>query len=37
MKFYNISEVSEYTDYEEPDNIGQDISCNLGSLNIKMS
>jgi ribonucleoside-diphosphate reductase, alpha subunit len=41
VKFSNLcseilqySEVSEYTDYEEPDNIGQDISCNLGSLNI---
>ena len=28
------SEVSEYTDYDEKDNLGQDISCNLGSLNI---
>ena len=28
------SDVSEYTDYDEKDNIGQDISCNLGSLNI---
>ncbi|MBX0320250.1 ribonucleotide reductase N-terminal alpha domain-containing protein [Shouchella clausii] len=28
------SEVSEYTDYGEPDSIGMDISCNLGSLNI---
>lgn len=28
------SEVSEYTDYGEEDNLGQDISCNLGSLNI---
>lgn len=28
------SEVSEYTDYGEEDRIGQDISCNLGSLNI---
>ncbi|GIN10178.1 hypothetical protein J26TS2_00450 [Shouchella clausii] len=28
------SEVSEYTDYGEPDVIGSDISCNLGSLNI---
>lgn len=28
------SEVSEYTDYGEEDIIGQDISCNLGSLNI---
>ena len=26
--------MSEYTDYDEKDNIGQDISCNLGSLNI---
>ncbi|MED4883061.1 ribonucleotide reductase N-terminal alpha domain-containing protein [Bacillus smithii] len=26
--------VSEYTDYGEKDIIGQDISCNLGSLNI---
>ena len=28
------SEVSEYTDYDEKDILGQDISCNLGSLNI---
>lgn len=28
------SEVSEYVDYGEEDVIGQDISCNLGSLNI---
>ncbi|MFD1453251.1 class 1b ribonucleoside-diphosphate reductase subunit alpha [Oceanobacillus sojae] len=28
------SEVSEYTDYGEEDILGQDISCNLGSLNI---
>lgn len=28
------STVSEYTDYGEPDDIGLDISCNLGSLNI---
>lgn len=26
--------MSEYTDYDEEDNLGQDISCNLGSLNI---
>lgn len=29
-----VSQVSEYTDYGEPDAIGLDISCNLGSLNI---
>lgn len=41
VKFSNLcseilqySEVSEYTDYGEEDIIGQDISCNLGSLNI---
>ncbi|MBR0624722.1 class 1b ribonucleoside-diphosphate reductase subunit alpha [Bacillus pumilus] len=41
VKFSNLcsevlqaSTVSEYTDYDEPDNIGLDISCNLGSLNI---
>lgn len=41
VKFSNLcseilqySDVSEYTDYDEKDNIGQDISCNLGSLNI---
>ncbi|MBU8597337.1 class 1b ribonucleoside-diphosphate reductase subunit alpha [Alkalihalobacillus clausii] len=41
VKFSNLcseilqqSEVSEYTDYGEPDVIGSDISCNLGSLNI---
>ena len=41
VKFSNLcseilqySELSEYTDYGEPDRIGQDISCNLGSLNI---
>ncbi|MED4309200.1 class 1b ribonucleoside-diphosphate reductase subunit alpha [Bacillus paralicheniformis] len=41
VKFSNLcsevlqaSEVSEYTDYGEPDAIGLDISCNLGSLNI---
>lgn len=41
VKFSNLcseilqySEISEYTDYGEPDRIGQDISCNLGSLNI---
>lgn len=28
------SKVSEYTDYGQPDVIEQDISCNLGSLNI---
>ena len=28
------SEVSEYADYGEPDEIGLDISCNLGSLNV---
>lgn len=28
------SEVSTYTDYGEEDIIGQDISCNLGSINI---
>lgn len=42
VKFSNLcseilqhSEVSEYTDYNKPDNLGQDISCNLGSLNIE--
>lgn len=41
VKFSNLcteilqpSIVSEYTDYGEDDIIGQDISCNLGSLNI---
>ncbi|MER1284130.1 MULTISPECIES: class 1b ribonucleoside-diphosphate reductase subunit alpha [Bacillus] len=41
VKFSNLcsevlqaSQVSEYTDYGEPDEIGLDISCNLGSLNI---
>lgn len=41
IKFSNLcseilqySDVSEYTDYGLPDNIGFDISCNLGSLNI---
>ncbi|WP_218047948.1 class 1b ribonucleoside-diphosphate reductase subunit alpha [Bacillus licheniformis] len=41
VKFSNLcsevlqaSKVSEYTDYGEPDVIGLDISCNLGSLNI---
>ena len=41
VKFSNLcseilqySEVSEYTDYDEKDILGQDISCNLGSLNI---
>ncbi|WP_269146048.1 MULTISPECIES: class 1b ribonucleoside-diphosphate reductase subunit alpha [Bacillus] len=41
VKFSNLcsevlqaSKVSEYTDYGEPDAIGLDISCNLGSLNI---
>lgn len=41
VKFSNLcseilqySNVSEYADYDEKDNIGQDISCNLGSLNI---
>ncbi|UNY40603.1 ribonucleoside-diphosphate reductase subunit alpha [Bacillus phage vB_BauS_KLEB27-1] len=41
VKFSNLcsevlqaSTVSEYTDYGEPDDIGLDISCNLGSLNI---
>lgn len=41
VKFSNLcseilqySEVSQYNDYEEKDDIGQDISCNLGSLNI---
>ena len=29
------SKVSRYTDYGLPDEIGQDISCNLGSMNIK--
>ncbi|WHX85813.1 class 1b ribonucleoside-diphosphate reductase subunit alpha [Bacillus paralicheniformis] len=41
VKFSNLcseicqaSQVSEYTDYGEPDKIGLDISCNLGSLNV---
>lgn len=41
VKFSNLcsevlqaSQVSEYTDYDEPDEIGLDISCNLGSLNV---
>ncbi|UNY39816.1 ribonucleoside-diphosphate reductase subunit alpha [Bacillus phage vB_BauM_KLEB27-3] len=41
VKFSNLcsevlqaSEVSSYTDYDEQDEIGLDISCNLGSLNI---
>ncbi|WP_340043268.1 class 1b ribonucleoside-diphosphate reductase subunit alpha [Bacillus velezensis] len=41
VKFSNLcsevlqaSQVSEYTDYGEPDVIGLDISCNLGSLNV---
>ncbi|MBU8576349.1 class 1b ribonucleoside-diphosphate reductase subunit alpha [Bacillus pumilus] len=41
VKFSNLcsevlqaSEVSTYTDYGEEDEIGLDISCNLGSLNI---
>ncbi|MGG7220921.1 class 1b ribonucleoside-diphosphate reductase subunit alpha [Bacillus sp. ATD] len=41
VKFSNLcsevlqaSKVSEYTDYGEPDDIGLDISCNLGSLNV---
>ncbi|MGX6582882.1 class 1b ribonucleoside-diphosphate reductase subunit alpha [Bacillus velezensis] len=41
VKFSNLcsevlqaSQVSEYTDYGEPDEIGLDISCNLGSLNV---
>nr|WP_240909234.1 class 1b ribonucleoside-diphosphate reductase subunit alpha [Bacillus paralicheniformis] len=41
VKFSNLcsevlqaSKVSEYTDYGEEDDIGLDISCNLGSLNI---
>lgn len=41
VKFSNLcseilqySELSQYTDYGEEDNLGQDISCNLGSLNI---
>jgi len=29
-----VSILSEYTDYGQPDKIGLDISCNLGSLNI---
>lgn len=29
-----VSELSKYNDYDEEDEIGQDISCNLGSLNI---
>ncbi|WCS68047.1 ribonucleoside-diphosphate reductase subunit alpha [Bacillus phage vB_BsuM-Goe26] len=42
VKFSNLcsevlqaSKVSEYTDYGKEDNIGLDISCNLGSINIK--
>lgn len=41
VKFSNLcsevlqaSQVSEYTDYGGPDEIGLDISCNLGSLNV---
>ncbi len=41
VKFSNLcseilqaSQVSEYADYGEPDEIGLDISCNLGSLNV---
>lgn len=41
VKFSNLcseilqySELSQYTDYGEEDKLGQDISCNLGSLNI---
>ncbi|MBO3794312.1 class 1b ribonucleoside-diphosphate reductase subunit alpha [Bacillus subtilis] len=41
VKFSNLcsevlqaSQVSSYTDYDEKDEIGLDISCNLGSLNI---
>ncbi|WP_423243995.1 class 1b ribonucleoside-diphosphate reductase subunit alpha [Bacillus velezensis] len=41
VKFSNLcsevlqaSQVSSYTDYDEEDEIGLDISCNLGSLNI---
>ncbi|MGZ3123945.1 ribonucleoside-diphosphate reductase subunit alpha, partial [Bacillus subtilis] len=41
VKFSNLcsevlqaSQVSAYTDYGEPDEIGLDISCNLGSLNV---
>lgn len=41
IKFSNLcseilqaSQVSEYTDYGEEDEIGLDISCNLGSLNV---
>lgn len=29
-----VSQVSSYTNYNEPDEIGMDISCNLGSINI---
>jgi len=29
-----VSQVSEYKDYGQEDNIGMDISCNLGSINI---
>lgn len=42
VKFSNLcsevlqaSQVSEYTDYGEEDEIGLDISCNLGSLNVE--
>ncbi|UPI13116.1 hypothetical protein [Bacillus phage SBSphiJ6] len=41
VKFSNLcsevlqaSQVSNYTDYDEEDEIGLDISCNLGSINI---
>lgn len=41
VKFSNLcseilqySKVSKYTDYDDEDILGQDISCNLGSLNI---
>lgn len=41
VKFSNLcseilqySELSEYADYDGKDNLGYDISCNLGSLNI---
>ncbi|SDB87657.1 class 1b ribonucleoside-diphosphate reductase subunit alpha [Shouchella lonarensis] len=41
VKFSNLcseilqaSQVSTYTDYNEPDDIGLDISCNLGSINM---
>lgn len=34
VEIFQASQVSTYTDYGEEDDIGLDISCNLGSLNI---